>query len=187
MSNTALAVNQAAPYPANWDWKADPEFVEELGQDLRKKAIAQLRSGIRAISASSLVQESLVRLLRAGCLKKPTDRGYVYTLAASIMRKVVVDHVRAATAQKRGGNNRFVSDHDFVVTAIEKDDIDILALHEALEELTRRNPRQAQVVDLKFFYGCGMPEIANHLGFGLSTIEKDWTEAKLWLFAFLSQ
>ena len=169
-----------------WDWKEDARFIEQLRHDLRRQAMARIRSGIRAISVSSLVQESLIKLLDAKCLRHPEDRRYLYALAARAMRFVIVDQVRAQQALKRR-QNQAATNMDLLIGAVESNNIDILAIHEALEHLSNGQPRQAQVVEMKFFAGCTMPEISDHLGLGLSTVENDWTEAKKFLSKFLSR
>jgi len=169
----------------SWDWKSDASFLEQLRKDLRRQATARIRSGIRAISVSSLVQESLIKLLDAKCLRHPADRQYLYALAARAMRFVIVDHVRAQQALKRR-MQQANTDLDLLAGIFESNHIDILAIHEALEHLAGNQPRQAQVVEMKFFAGCTMPEIAEHLGLGISTVENDWTAAKKYLCRFLS-
>lgn len=169
-----------------WDWKADERFVEQLREDLRRQAIVRIRSGIRAISVSSLVQESLVKLLASKRLRHPEDRSYLYAMAARVMRHVIVDHVRAEQALKRRPNPTSAN-LDAFAGAVESNHIEILAIHEALEQLSDRHPRQAQVVEMKFFAGCTMPEIADHLDLALSTIEGDWRQAKDFLTGFLSR
>ncbi len=169
-----------------WDWKSDTQFLEQLSQDLRRLAMTRIQTGVRAISVSSLVQESLVKLLDAKCLRHPEDRRYLYALAARAMRFVIVDHVRAQQAIKRR-RSKVTTDMDLLSEAVESNNLDILAIHEALELLADRQPRQAQVVEMRFFAGCTMPEIAEQLGLGLSTVERDWTEAKKYLTNFLGR
>ena len=168
----------------NWDWKSDQKFLEELTQDLRRLAAFRLRSGVRDISISSLVQESLLKLLQANCLKRPDDRAYIYALAHKAMRYVIVDHVRAKNAHKRRANRTDLC-LDFVADALEEH-MDILIVHEAIEELERAHSRQAAVVDLKFFGSYTMPEISEKLGIGLSTAESDFAKAREFLEGFLS-
>lgn len=169
----------------SWDWKSDPEFLEQLLSDLRRQAAVRIRCGVRAISVSSLVQESLIKILDASLLEHPDDRRYIYSLAARAMRFVVVDHVRAQQTLKRG-QGRTKTNVDSLSGVIEANHLEILAIHEALEELAKRDERQARVVEMKFFAGCTMPEIAEHLGYAVSTIELDWNKAKQFLLRFLS-
>jgi len=183
---STVELTSKAPDRIEWDWKEDELFVQQLRQDLRRQAIARIRSGVRAISVSSLVQESLVKLLDAKCLRRPEDRSYLYAMAARVMRHVIVDHIRAQQALKRR-QNPTDGDVDALAGVVESNYLDILAIHEALERLSDRQPRQAQVVEMKFFAGCSMTEIADHLDLGLSTIEGDWTKAKDFLTRFLSR
>lgn len=168
-----------------WNWKSDPDFLLQLTKDLRRLAVARLRSGDRAISLSSLVQESLVKLIDAKCLNKTEDRGYVYAMAARVMRNVMVDHIRARNALKRRGKQTMI-ELDRAIGFDGAKDLEILAVHEALERLSERNPRQAQVVEMKFFADYSMKEIAKYLGFAKSTVESDWTEAKKFLARILT-
>lgn len=175
----------AGPTCNQWDWKSDATFLEQLLGDLRKQATLRIRGTIRCISVSSLVQESLVKILDANCLNHPEDRRYIYALAARAMRFVIVDHVRAQQTLKRG-EGRTITNTDFLTEAVDSRQLDILAIHEALQNLAERHPRQAQVVEMKFFAGCTMSEIADQLSYGLSTIENDWKEAKAFLTRFLT-
>lgn len=188
MSTIAVADQPAHPRPVDsaWDWRSDDQFVEKLTRDLRRQAVVRLRSGLRDISTSSLVQESLLRLLKAGCLRRTSDRASVYAIAYKAMRCLIVDHVRAKNALKRKAR-RIDSCLDLVAEALEQEQIDVLALHEALEELAKTDGRKATVVDLKFFGSFTMPEIADTLGIGLSTAESDWTTACQWLRRFMSR
>lgn len=173
------------PRKPKWDWKSDGEFVAQLTQDLRKLAALRLRSSRPDISVSSLIQESLVKLLNAGYLRRPEDRAYIYTLAHKIMRCIIVDHIRSMNTQKRKANRTDLC-LDFVAEALQEQ-MDVLVVHEAIEELAKVHQRQASVVDLRFFGSYTMPEISEKLGIGLSTAETDWAEARLWLHKFLSR
>jgi RNA polymerase sigma factor (TIGR02999 family) len=168
-----------------WDWKEDELFLQQLREDLRRQAIVRIRSGIRSISVSSLVQESLIKLLASKRLRHPEDRSYLYAMAARVMRHVIVDHVRAQQALKRR-RNPTTANLDALSGVVESNHIDILAIHEALEKLSSHQPRQALVVEMKFFAGSTMDEIADHLDLGRSTVEGDWTKAKDFLTRFLS-
>jgi RNA polymerase sigma factor (TIGR02999 family) len=128
------------------------------------------------------VNEAFARLL-AGRPVEVEDRAHFFALAASAMRHVLVDHAREHAAQKRGEG----------VTAITLDDAlpgasasgpaaeDVLAVHEALEKLAELAPRQARVVELRYFGGLTLPEIAAHLSVSTVTIDGDWAAARAWL------
>lgn len=169
-----------------WDWQADSEFLAQLTADLRRLAVARLRAGVRDLSVSSLVQESLVRLLNSGNLDSAQNRSYIYAAAARAMRFVVVDHVRATSAEKRNHRTESIV-LARVVDTLHRSHIDILMLDEALTELARSSERRAAVVELKFFGSLTMPEIATSLHVSLATVEADWAAARKWLFGFLCE
>lgn len=174
------------PTESQWDWRADAEFLAELSLDMRRLAVRRLQSGVRDLSVSSLVQESLVRLLKSGNLQTAQNRAYVHAAAARAMRFVIVDHVRARSAVKRSGTRETLV-LDKVVDTLERQHLDILALNEALECLAEMSERQAAVVELKFFGSLTMPEVANALGLSIGTVEADWAAARSWLYQFLNR
>jgi RNA polymerase sigma factor (TIGR02999 family) len=97
------------------------------------------------------------------------------------MRRILIDHARARGAQRRGGDRRREAWDDALDLAEENSGVDVLALDEALEQLQALDARQAAIVELRFFGGFEMPEIADQLGVALSTVEKDWRIARAWL------
>ncbi|MEZ6039537.1 MAG: ECF-type sigma factor [Planctomycetaceae bacterium] len=175
-----------APPKKNWDWRQDPEFLAQLSLDLRRLAIRRLRSGVRDLSVSSLVQESLVRLLNSGNLQAAPGRAYVHAAAARAMRFVIVDHARASSAAKRDLPQETLV-LEKVVDTLQRHQLDILALDEAMESLMKISERQAAVVELRFFGGLTMPEVAHALDLSLGTVEADWRAARNWLYRFLNR
>ena len=171
---------------ANWDWRQDSEFLAQLSLDMRRLAVRRLQSGVRDLSVSSLVQESLVRLLKSGNLQTAQSRAYVHAAAARAMRFVLVDHVRATSAAKRNPAQETLV-LDKMVDTLQRNQLDILALDEAMQCLSKISERQATVVELKFFGGLTMPEVANALGLSLGTVEADWKTARNWLYQFLNR
>ncbi len=108
-----------------------------------------------------------------------SGRAYFFGLAASMMRRILVNHARDRVAEKRGGGA-------VAVTLSQAEEIgdgalDVVELHEALEALAKLDERQARVVELKFFAGLEIDEIAEMLGVSPATVRRDWTMAKLWL------
>jgi RNA polymerase sigma factor (TIGR02999 family) len=101
------------------------------------------------------------------------------------MRQVLVDHARRRRAAKRGGDVTMVS-LSGVAAPVDPPDVDVLALDEALVELTTLDPRLSRVVELKFFAGLTTSEAAHALGISTATVERDWTVARAWLFQKLS-
>lgn len=115
-----------------------------------------------------------------------TGRAHFFAVAAKAMRQVLANHARDRRAAKRGGDWRRVtlSDH---FTPTSKKDIDLIALDEALENLAALDPRQARIVELRFFAEMTVEEIAHVLEVSVSTVEREWRMARAWLSAQLRE
>ena len=109
------------------------------------------------------------------------NRAHFFAVTARLMRQVLVDHARRERADKRGGGAGMV-DVDSVSPAVVPDFVDILALDEALRELTAMEERLCRVVELKFFAGLTIDECAEVLNLSPATVERDWAVARTWLF-----
>jgi len=152
-----------------------------LYAELRALARRYLR-GERAehtLQPTALVHEAWLRLIDAepGAAR---DKRQFFALAATMMRRVLVDHARARAAGKRGEQAARISLSD-VEPASGMDTIDVLALDEALAGLARGNPRPARVVELRFFGGLDLEETAEALGVSVDTAKADWRFARAWL------
>lgn len=108
-------------------------------------------------------------------------RGHFFAAAARAMRHLLVDHARRRKAVRRAGAGLRVTFHDLAVAETGCRDLDVLALHEALEQLEQRSPGLARVVELRFFAGLGLEQVAAALGRSLATIKREWTYARAWL------
>ncbi len=117
----------------------------------------------------------------AGYGAMPNDRHHLIMLASRVIRQVVIDHARGRNRVKRGGDREKMPLLDEAVASAELCDLDLLALDEALSELADFGERQAQVVELKFFGGLPMLEIAEVIGVSKRTVEDDWSAARAWL------
>jgi RNA polymerase sigma factor (TIGR02999 family) len=139
----------------------------------------QERAG-HTLQPSALVHEALLRLLDGDALANVPNRRYLFAAAAQAMRQVLIDHARRRHAAKRDGARARVP-LDEALAKFEERGLDIIALHEALESLARAHPRQAEVVNLRFFSGLSVPEVAEMLGVSDTTVEGDWRFARAWL------
>ena len=111
---------------------------------------------------------------------EPKDRAHFLAIASRTMRQILVDHARRKKAGKRGeGWDRVTL--DLAVGQLEQDDLDLVALDDALERLAAQDPRKARVVEMRFFGGLSMPEIADLLGVSVRTAEGDWYLSRAWL------
>jgi RNA polymerase sigma factor (TIGR02999 family) len=108
------------------------------------------------------------------------NRAQFLGVAARMMRRILVDHAMARKAAKRGNDGTRVS-LDAALEIFQEQDLSTLTVHSALQELEALDPRQAQVVEMRFFGGLTMAEIAEVLGVSAITVKREWALAKLWL------
>ena len=136
------------------------------------------------LSPTALVHEAYMRLIDYTRMEW-TGRAHFMAVAATAMRRILVDHARGQRSLKRGGTLRRIS-----IDAIQlgtDDQVELLlALDTALDRLKEHNARQAQVVECRFFGGMTEEETAEALGVGLRTVKRDWARAKSWLYRELS-
>jgi RNA polymerase sigma factor (TIGR02999 family) len=109
------------------------------------------------------------------------NRAHFYGIAAKLMRRILVDHARVRHAAKRGGADQRRLSITSAEELVAKPDLDVLALHEALEELALVDPQQSRIVELKFFGGLSIEETAEVMKLGHATVERDWKMARAWL------
>lgn len=168
---------------------APDDYGDSLIAELRSVAARSLRSDQRnqTLQATALIHEAWIRLEQAGA--KPNDRGHLLALASTVIRQILIDHSRRKHAEKRGGSRAKVELNDdagITPQSHQPQPVDLLAVHEALHDLAQFGPRQAQVVEMKFFGGLTVPEIAEALGMSERTIASDWAAARAWLHDCLS-
>lgn len=159
-----------------------PLVYEELKR-LARAELARERAG-HTLQPTALVHEAYLRLV-AQRAADGLGRAYFFSLAASMMRRILVNHARDRAAQKRGGGAAAITLSQAEGVA-EGGSIDVLGLHVALEALAQLDARQARVVELKFFGGLEIDEIAQVLAVSPATVRRDWTLARLWLGRELS-
>jgi RNA polymerase sigma-70 factor (ECF subfamily) len=131
------------------------------------------------LQPTALVNEAFLRLV-GGTPSEFNDRTHFLRAASSAMRHVLVDHGRKRHAAKRGDGGLHVTLDDALVGTPGKS-LDILALDDALTRLAEADPRCAQVVELRFFGGLSIPEVAVALGTSMATVKRDWQFARGWL------
>lgn len=166
------------------DEEALAELIPLVDSQLRRIASRQLRreqANPILDRTTALVNESYTRLLG----QQPVswrDRAHFIGISSRIMRQILVDHARRHRAGKRGGG----ADHrplteEQPATPEGLGRVELLALHESLDRLADLDPRQARVVELRFFGGLTVEETAEVLGVSLDTVKRDWRNARLWL------
>ena len=160
----------------------DPSLYNEL----HKLAARKMRSerANHTLQPTALVNEAYLRMADAsGSLWK--DRAHFLAAAAHIMRHILVDHARSRGAGKRGaGAVQVTLDENLVPSPSHS--VDILALHDSLERLSKLDARQGRIVELHFFGGLSFEEIASVLNLSERTVKRDWALARIWLFKEIS-
>jgi RNA polymerase sigma factor (TIGR02999 family) len=168
--------------------RGEPEAVGQLFEllypQLRQIAHAKLRpnGAPEGANTTQIVHECFLRLAKLERLRVE-DRSHFLAYAARVMRSVVVDLVREARAERRGGHLHWVT-LDTEADAAAGDD-EALRVHEALLELEAIDERLVRVVELRYYVGLQLDEIAEVLGVGKRTVERDWEKARLFLYSSL--
>jgi len=169
---------------ADWsqrDAAAREELVPIVYEELRRLAHHYMR-GERpnhTLQTTALVNELYVRLAGIDAVQWK-DRAHFFAMAATLMRRVLVDYARLRAREKRGGGVSVTSLDENAVAA--QPAVDIVALDEALDRLAALDPQQSRVVELRFFAGLSVEETAEALGISPATVKRDWATAKLWLY-----
>lgn len=136
------------------------------------------------LQATALVHEAYLRLLGEGDAGWD-DRVHFFRVAATAMRRILIDHARAHASAKRGGAVKHVDFEEPM--ALGRDNFDeLLAVDEALDRLAAVDPRQARIVELRFFVGLSEDEIGGLLQLSTRTIKREWRSARAWLHAELA-
>jgi RNA polymerase sigma factor (TIGR02999 family) len=163
------------------DRKAEGELFTRVHAELARRAAAMLRHQRHVtLETLALVNESYLRLV-----KQPIDwqdRGHFFAVAATAMRSILVDYARNRARLKRGGGG----DHereplDEIVVSYDRHAMGLVELDDALSALAGNDARAARIVEMRFFGGLTLSEIAEALGVGLRTVERDWEAARAWL------
>jgi len=166
---------------------AESRLMPLVYNELRRVAGRYMR-GERpdhTLQPTALVHEAYLRLLGQHDVAWQ-NRSHFYAVAARLMRNILVDHARARQAHKRGGQERKVT-FDEALEFAGRETTDLLALDEVLTRLAQRDPRQARIVELRFFGGLSEKEVAEVLGVSVRTIKRDWAVARAWLYREISQ
>lgn len=167
------------------DQEAAERLLPLVYEELRRIAARQLRRerDAHTLQATAIVHEAYLRLVGQPGLEWPS-RAHFFAFAAHLIRRILVDHARRHNRAKRGGLVQKVTLVEAADLALEKSP-DLVALDEALCGLEKIDPRKATVVELKFFAGLSLEEIAEQLGVSSETVSREWRRAKAWLYSAL--
>jgi len=171
---------------ARGDGAALDRLFPKVYDELRQMARGRMRHerADHTLGATELVHEAFFRLVRLDRIDWKS-RAHFLAMASQAMRKVLLDHAEHRGAQKRGGGERAVTLERVEIANASPND-DVLALCEALQRLEQLEPRQARVVECRFFGGLNLDETAEALGVSAATVSRDWTIARAWLHAELA-
>jgi RNA polymerase sigma factor (TIGR02999 family) len=187
MLDGMAAITRLLDAAAAGDPHAAAELLPLVYDELRKLAAARMaREPVgHTLSPTALVHEAYLRLAASGDASAPRDqqwngRGHFFAAAAEAMRRILVEQARQRHAQKRGGQaDRLPLDDSRFATPAPDDEL--LAVHEALEELARADPDAAALVKLRYFAGMTAAEAAAALGLSVRSAHDLWAYARSWL------
>jgi RNA polymerase sigma factor (TIGR02999 family) len=158
------------------------DLMPSVYEELRHLAADYLR-GERpghTLQPTALVHEAYLRLLRQGQTSWH-DRAHVLGFGARIMRQILISHAIASTRLKRGGPDSIRITLDEALDFYDRREMSVSAVDEALRALEELDPRQGQIVEMRFFGGLTIDEIAKALDISSATVKREWTFAKVWL------
>ena len=133
------------------------------------------------LQTTALIHEAYLKLIDQRDVRWQ-NRNHFFAVASQMIRRVLVDHARARHRIKRGGAAMKVTLSDDLASANNTADVDLVALDDALEQLAALDPRQARVIELRFFAGLSIEETAETLNLSPATVKREWVMARAWLF-----
>ena len=162
------------------------ELMELVYDDLRGLAQSHLQAtpSDHVLQPTALVHEVFLKLV--GSNVDWRSRSHFFALGAKAMRYILVDYARESSAQKRGGDRQRVPLADDLIVSAKRDE-DVLALDEALKVLTEIDPERAEIVEMRFFGGMTIKEVAESIGKSPRTVDKQWAATRVWLRRHLAE
>src|SRR6476646_1674021 len=166
---------------------AAPQLFPIIYSALRRRAANYMRHERKdhTLPPHALVHEADRKLFNQHQVNGQS-RDHFFAVAAQVMRRILIDQARSRLRSKRGGDQHKVSIDD-VSIGLHQDSVEVLALNEALLRLEALDPRQAKVVELRYFAGLSIDATARVLGVSAKTVKRDWTHAKAWLYGELKE
>lgn len=168
------------------DQPAYESLIALVYNELREIAAAIMHghhhSG-RTLQPTALVNEAWLRLAQSE--NNWESKAHFFGAAARAMRQVLIEEARRRYAQKRAGDAQRVTFRDFAIET-EEPTIDMLALDEAITALNKVDGRFTRLIDLRYFAGYSLEEVAELTGCSLATVKRDWTYARAWLFDYMN-
>jgi RNA polymerase sigma-70 factor, ECF subfamily len=172
---------------ANGNQDAARELIPIVYRELHRLAVSHLRRERRdhTLQATALVHEAYIKLV-AQRNADWQNRAHFFAVASNLMRRILVDYARGQLRAKRGGRQTKLSLDEVVLLSHESPD-KMLALDECLTRLEKLDARQSRIVELRYFGGLTVDEAAEVLGVSPTTLRREWTSAKAYLYGALNQ
>ena len=166
------------------DRSGSDQLMELVYDDLRVLAGAQMQSTTpeHVLQPTALVHEVFLKLVDSDIDWR--SRSHFFALGAKAMRFILVDYARESSAQKRGGDRRRIPLADDMFVSPKRDE-DVLALNEALNVLAEIDKERAEIVEMRFFGGMTIAEVAEAIGKSARTVDKQWAATRIWLRKYL--
>jgi RNA polymerase sigma factor (TIGR02999 family) len=164
---------------------AEDRFAAAVYEELKRLAASYMRRERpdHTLQSTALVHEAFIRLMGQERIEWQ-DRAHFFGVAAHMMRRILVDHARRAKAVKRDAGHNITLDDSIADPATLS--LDVLRVNDALHELAAIDPRQARIVEMRFFVGLTIDETAEVLGISAATVSREWMLARAWLHSDLS-
>jgi RNA polymerase sigma factor (TIGR02999 family) len=186
MSAPEANVTELLRATASGDRRQLDALMAAIYQDLRRLAVRHMQRerNDHTLQPTALVNEAYLKLIdqRSTDWK---DRVHFFAVASRIIRRILVDHARERNALKRGGDRQRQSIEDAELLAVAPG-VDVIALDEALEDLAAIDAAQARIVELRYFSGLTIEEVADLLSTSPRSVDRDWKCAKAWLYCRLA-
>ncbi|MFG0252150.1 MAG: ECF-type sigma factor [Phycisphaerales bacterium JB038] len=181
MGSTASDATGIVQRLQDGEHQAADELLEHVYDELRRQATLQLRRAHArtSLQPTALVHEAYLKLIDQSQVDWQ-GKTHFCAVAAIAMRRLVINDARRLLTLKRGGDRARVTLHDGNL-GCDADEVDLLALQEALEKLRQLDETQANIVELRFFGGLTIPEVAYYLDLAPRTVDGEWAMARAWL------
>lgn len=164
------------------------QILPHIYDELRRLAGTYLRRerSDHTLQPTALVHEAYMKLIDQNRVKWQ-NRAHFFGIAAQVMRRILMDHARKHTAEKRGGDAELLPIEDEILVVSHNRSSDLVALDDALLELAKMDPDKAKIVELRYFGGLSIEETAEVMGLSVPTINRHWKFAKTWLYTELTR
>ncbi|MGC1786618.1 MAG: sigma-70 family RNA polymerase sigma factor [Terriglobales bacterium] len=165
----------------NGNKEAASKLIPLVYDELRRLAGSYMRHerSNHTLQATALVHEAYLKLVKQRSIDWQSQ-AHFFGVAAQVMRRILLDHARGHLREKRGRGERTVPIEEALVFAPEQS-LELVKLDQALERLTKLDPRQGKIVELRFFGGLTVEQTAELLGISPKTVKREWSMAKAWL------